>query len=465
MRLRKGDIVELWIDRMAYGGHGVARFDGFVIFVRGAIPGDRIMARVVKKKKDYANGNLLELIESSPDRVEAPCPYSGHCGGCQWQHLRYERQLEYKKEQIKDSMARIGSIPEALVHEVIPSSKIYGYRNKMEFSFSDHRWLLPKEYEKGEKGDDFGLGLHVPGTFYKVIDMEACLLQHDTGNRILQEVKRYVRESGVPVYGLKSHEGFWRFLSLRYSVASDEWMVNLVTSEDKGNVIMPLAEALCMRINNIRTVVNNISRRKAAVALGESEVILTGKGHINDRIGPFNFQVSANSFFQTNSAGAEKLYKTVLEYSGLNGSEVVLDLYCGTGTIPIFLSGRAKEVIGMEIAESAVLDAIKNCKKNNVSNCRFILGDIREKLRDLKLRPDILIIDPPRAGIHKDILEGIMRMATKRVIYVSCNPVTMARDIGRMLEKYELVEIQPVDMFPHTYHIEAVAKLVLRTDL
>ncbi|MFC1532998.1 23S rRNA (uracil(1939)-C(5))-methyltransferase RlmD [Thermodesulfobacteriota bacterium] len=462
MILRKGDIVELWINGTAYGGHGVSRLDGFVIFVRGAIPGDRVLTRIVRKKKDYANADLLEIIDPSLDRVQAPCPYSGFCGGCQWQHLKYERQLEYKKEQIKDSMIRIGSLPEILVHDVIPSASIYGYRNKMEFSFSDRCWLLPEEYEKGETGNHFGLGLHVPGTFYKVIDMEACLLQHDTGNRILREVKRYVRESGVPVYGLKSHKGFWRFLTLRYSKTSDEWLVNLVTSDNKKEVVMPMAEALCNKFGNIKTVVNNINTRKAAIASGEKEVILTGRGYIRDTIGPFNFQVSANSFFQTNPSGTEKLYKKVVEYAELKGSEIVLDLYSGTGTIPVFLSGMAKEVIGMEIAESAVSDAKRNCEVNNVYNCRFILGDIREKISDLKKEPDVLILDPPRSGIHKDILAGIMKMAAERVIYVSCNPATMARDISQMFKKYEPMEIQPVDMFPHTYHIESVAKLILR---
>ena len=462
MRILKTDIIELWVDRMAYGGNGVARLDGFVIFVKGAVPGDRILARIVKRKKDYANANLVEIIDPSPDRVQAPCPYSGYCGGCNYQNLKYGRQLEYKKEQIKDSMARIGSLRDTLVHDVIPSDRIYGYRNKMEFSFSDRRWLPPEEFAKGLKHDDFGLGLHLPGIFFKVIDVDACLLQNDTGNRILREVKRYVRESGVPVYGLKSNKGFWRFLTLRYSMAFDEWLVNLVTSGEDRDVLMPLAEKLCKGIDRVRSVVNNINTRKAAIAQGEREIILIGEGYIRDMIGPYSFQVSANSFFQPNTLGAGKLYEKVLEYAEPDGSEVVLDLYCGTGTIPIFLSKSVKQVIGMEIVESAVLDANRNCELNNALNCRFILGDIREKLSEIDLKPDVLIIDPPRAGIHKDIMKGIMKMSVERVVYVSCNPATMARDIGRMSDKYMLKEIQPVDMFPHTYHIEAVAKMIPR---
>jgi 23S rRNA (uracil1939-C5)-methyltransferase len=462
MRIRKSDTVELWIDRMAYGGKGIAHLDGLVVFVEGAIPGDRVMARVFRKKKDYAEAKPEELLDPSPDRINASCPYSGYCGGCTFQHLRYEKQLEYKKGHIKDAMYRIGAIDNVLVHDVIPSDRIYGYRNKMEFSFSDRCWLPAEEYAKGEREGGFGLGLHMPGTFFKVMDIDACLLQHDAGNLILNEVKRCVKESGVPVYGLKSHRGFWRFLTLRYSTAFDEWLVNLVTSEEDRGAVMPLSEALCKGFDKIKTVVNNINTRKAAVASGEREIILTGEGYIRDMIGPHTFQVSANSFFQTNSSGAGRLYEKVVEYAELEGHEVVLDLYCGTGTIPIFLSKKAKEVIGMEVVGAAVQDAERNCISNDALNCRFILGDIRETLPDIRFKPDVLIIDPPRAGIHEDILKGIMSMAVKKVVYVSCNPATMARDIGRISDRYLVKEIQPVDMFPHTYHIEAVAKMVLQ---
>jgi 23S rRNA (uracil1939-C5)-methyltransferase len=462
MRIRKSDTVELWIDRMAYGGKGIAHLDGLVVFVEGAIPGDRVMARVFRKKKDYAEAKPEELLDPSPDRINVSCPYSGYCGGCTFQHLRYEKQLEYKKGHIKDAMYRIGAIDNVLVHDVIPSDRIYGYRNKMEFSFSDRCWLPAEEYAKGEREGGFGLGLHMPGTFFKVMDIDACLLQHDAGNLILNEVKRCVKESGVPVYGLKSHRGFWRFLTLRYSTAFDEWLVNLVTSEEDRGAVMPLSEALCKGFDKIKTVVNNINTRKAAVASGEREIILTGEGYIRDRIGPHTFQVSANSFFQTNSSGAGRLYEKVVEYAELEGHEVVLDLYCGTGTIPIFLSKKAKEVIGMEVVGAAVQDAERNCISNDALNCRFILGDIRETLPDIRFKPDVLIIDPPRAGIHEDILKGIMSMAVKKVVYVSCNPATMARDIGRISDRYLVKEIQPVDMFPHTYHIEAVAKMVLQ---
>ncbi|MBW1700692.1 MAG: 23S rRNA (uracil(1939)-C(5))-methyltransferase RlmD [Deltaproteobacteria bacterium] len=463
IKVRKGDIVELRINKIAYGGQGVARVDGLVIFVRGGIPGDTVTARVFRKRKGYAEAEIIELVDPSPDRIDAPCPYNGYCGGCQWQHVVYERQLEYKMEHIRESMARIGSLVDVLVHDVVPSEKRFAYRNKMEFSFSDRRWFLPNELHRREPEGGFALGLHVPGTYHKVIDVDACLLQAEMGNQILREVKGHVKDSRIPVYGLKTHEGFWRFLTIRYSNAFDEWMVNLVTSEERPEIIEPIADNISRRIKQIKTVVNNINRRKASIAVGEREVVLTGDGWINDRIGPFTFQISTNSFFQTNSRAAEKLYEKVVDYAELAGNETVLDLYSGTGTIPIFLANSVRAVTGIEMSRSAVQDARRNCKENGISNCHFLCGDIREKLSAITAsKPDVLIIDPPRAGMHKTVLAQVLSLSPEKIIYISCNPATMARDIGQMIRDYQLVEIQPVDMFPHTYHIEAISKLRLR---
>jgi 23S rRNA (uracil1939-C5)-methyltransferase len=299
----------------------------------------------------------------------------------------------------------------------------------------------------------------VPGTFDKIIDVDACLLQQERGNEILAEVKRLAAESGLPPYGIKSHEGFWRFLALRHSAYLDDWMVNLVTSEMRSEVVLPIAERLTALFPNVKTVVNNITAKKASIAVGEREAVLAGDGILQDRIGASVFQISANSFFQTNSTGAERLYGKVAEYAELKGGETVLDLYSGTGTIPIFLAQSAKRVIGMEIVESAVLDARRNCQANGIENCEFLLGDIRENLAFLRLQPEVMIIDPPRAGMHQDVLSRVLEIGAKRVVYVSCNPATLARDLGQMQEHYHVAEIQPVDMFPHTYHIECVAKL------
>jgi 23S rRNA (uracil1939-C5)-methyltransferase len=330
----------------------------------------------------------------------------------------------------------------------------------MEFSCADRRWLLPDELNRQDIDREFALGLHVPGTFHKVIDTRTCLLQPDFGNGLLDEVRQYIRASGIPVYGLRSHIGFWRFVVLRHSVANDQWMVNIVTAHDDPGAVLPLAQSLTERYSQVGSVIHNITARKAGVAIGEIEHTLAGLDHISDRIGGYEFVISANSFFQTNSRGAEALYRTVAKYAALSGSETILDLYSGTGTIPIFLSNHCKSVIGVEIVESAIIDAEHNCRKNGVTNCKFVQGDIRDCLSRVRDRPDVLIIDPPRAGMHKDVVKQILELGVERVIYVSCNPATMARDLGMMQEIYRPLEVQPVDMFPHTYHIEAVAKLV-----
>ena len=487
--MRKGDIIELKIDRVAHGGQGVARSDGFVVFVRGAVPGDEVRALVTRKKKDFAEARAVEITKFSADRVEAPCPYFGHCGGCQWQHVDYLRQLEYKKALVEEAVARIGGLPGILIHDPIGSEKIFGYRNKMEFSFSDRPWFinyhppLTPPIKGGEireglpvKGGGtparneaiaerslqhrMALGLHVPGTFNKVIDVEACLLQEERGNEILRAVKQFAKESGFPSYNLKTHKGFWRFLTLRRSTFFNEWMVNIITSELKKDLAENLARFIASPYPDVKTVVNNVTARRAGIAVGEWESVLTGTGVIEDRIGPYGFQVSANSFFQTNTAGAATLYEKVADYAELTGTEKVLDLYSGTGTIAVFLASRSREVVGMEITESAVQDAWKNCRANRVENCRFVLGDIREGLSSIPFKPDVLVIDPPRAGMHKDVTAGILALRTERIVYVSCNPATMARDLSEMKDAYEVTEIQPVDMFPHTYHVESVAKMV-----
>jgi len=460
--IRKGEIIEIAIENMAYGGRGIGRLDGFVVFVRGGVPGDRIRARIYKKKKDYAEAGLIEILSPSPDREEAPCPYFGYCGGCQWQNVAYEKQLAFKREHVQEPVERIGGIKDITIHPVTPSGKRFAYRNKMEFSFSDRRWYLPDELDRRKNEGEFALGLHVPGTYHKVIDVEACLLQEETGNQILNMVRDYVKDSGIPVYGLKSHQGFWRFLMIRYSVAFDEWMVNLITSEERRDVVQPLADLLVHRFTRIKTVVNNINTRRASIAVGESEAVLYGDGYIRDRIGPFTFQISANSFFQTNSRAAGQLYQSMAAYGEIEGPETVLDLYSGTGTIPVFLANRVRAVTGIEISRSATSDAVRNAKENGLENCRFICGDIREKLSDITFRPDLLIIDPPRAGMHKDVWGQAMALSPEKIVYISCNPATLARDLSEMTKEYEVLEIQPVDMFPHTYHIEAVAKLVLK---
>jgi len=459
MTVKKGQIVEVDITDMAFGGKGLTRIDGMAVFVDQAVPGDRVEARIVKKRKQYAEARVLALIRPSEDRVPAPCPYSGYCGGCKWQFLRYDRQLVYKRRHVAEALGHIGGLPDADVHATLPADPIFGYRNKMEFSCADRRWLLPSEMHRDDQDTAFALGLHVPGTFHKVLDIEACLLQPDLGNRLLAQARQGMRASGRPPYGLRSHVGFWRFLMLRHSVAHDQWMVNLITAEEDRDAVRPLAESLMAAHPQVVSVVNNVTRRKAAIAVGEFERPVAGAAKLKDRIGRFEFEISANSFFQTNTRSAALLYETVKSFARLSGTETVVDLYSGTGTIAIFLADAAREVIGMEIVGSAVADARRNAQANQIENCRFIEGDIRDQLASLALSPEVLVVDPPRDGMHKDVVQEVLRIAPRRIVYVSCNPATLARDIALVKDHYRLAEVQPVDMFPHTWHIESVARL------
>lgn len=459
MTIKKGQILELEIEKLVFGGRGLARIDGFAVFVEKTAPGDVVKARVYRKKKNHAEARVVELIRPSPFRVVAPCRFSGFCGGCSWQFLQYDKQVLFKTEQVIESLEHIGGMKGLCVHPAIKAENEFEYRNKMEFSFSDRPWLLPSEFDKDQIPKGIALGLHVPGTFNKVLDMDACLLQVSQGNDILSDVRSFVRESGIPPYGLKSHEGFWRFLMLRHSASYDTWMVNIVTSEGEVSWVQPLGDRLFSRYKNVASVVHNVNTRRAAIAVGEYETLLAGEPFIKDRIGKFEFTISANSFFQTNTSGAECLYGIVKNYSRLTGGEMVVDLYSGTGTIPIYLSDRASRIVGIEIGQSAVRDARENCIKNGVDNCRFICEDIKAGLHSIKGKPDVVIVDPPRSGMHPDVVKALLAMAPGRIVYVSCNPTSLARDLSILAQDYRVAEVQPVDMFPHTYHIECVAKL------
>jgi 23S rRNA (uracil1939-C5)-methyltransferase len=463
--IKKGQTIELDVVDVAFGGKGLARIEGMAVFVDGAVAGDRVLARIVKRKKQYAEARILALQQPSVDRVDPPCPYSGVCGGCKWQHLAYPRQLVYKRRHVAETLTHVGGLPEIPVHATMAADPIFGYRNKMEFSCADRRWRMPEELEREDVETGFALGLHVPGTFDKVLDIEACRLMPSSGNAILGRIRDEIRASGLPPYGLRSHRGFWRFVMLRHSLAEDRWLINLVTAEENRDAVQPLADRLMADFDGIAGVVNNITDRPAAIAVGQFERTLAGAPVLKDRIGPWEFEISANSFFQTNSRGAARLYETVARFAGLDGRQTVLDLYSGTGTIPIFLSPRARQIVGIEIVAAAVADARRNCTRNQVTNCRFIEGDIRSVLADLEITPDVVIVDPPRAGMHADVVARLLALAPPRIVYVSCNPATLSRDLGLMAEAYRVAEVQPVDMFPHTFHIEAVARLERKTQI
>ena len=458
--IKKSKTYELEITDLAFGGKGLTKPDGFPVFIDRCIPGDLVFVKIIKKKKSWAEGKLIKILKPSSSRHPGKCRYCNYCGGCKWQELSYDLQLEYKKRHVMESLTHIGRLKDVKVNDVIPSDNIYEYRNKMEFSCSPKRWLMPEELENEEIKKDFGIGLHVPGTFDKVIDIHQCEIMPSLGNQILDEVRNFIKTSNLPAYDLKTHEGFWRFLMLRHSVAFDTWMVNIVTRDKRLDVVSDLSNLLTRKFPRIESLMNNITDSKSGISTGQEEICLSGKDYIKEKLGRFSFKISANSFFQTNTRSCEKLYAKVSEYAGLKGDEIVLDLYSGTGTIPIWLSDQAKMIYGIEIVKSAVVDAKKNADLNGIENCKFLEGDIKDVLPGLKLVPDVMIIDPPRVGMHKDVVGQVLALGPEKIVYVSCNPATLARDLEMLSLKYEVKEIQPVDMFPHTYHIESVALLL-----
>ncbi len=460
--VKRGAEYELQIDKLAFGGAGVSRIDNYVIFVKGALPGDTVRARISKRKPSFAEARLLEVLTSSELRETAPCPYFEWCGGCTWQNLNYDNQLKFKQEIVAESLSHVGGIQKTNVLPVLASDPQFAYRNKMEFSFSDRRWLLPQELGDESVSNKFALGLHVPGTFDKIIQVDQCLLQSEKANAVLKFVSDYTQENNLSPYGIRSHVGYLRFLMIRESHYTGKLMVNIVTSSESPKLLKPLAEQLMNMIPEVSGVVNNINSRPAQIALGEKEILLAGSDFIEEKLGPFTFKISANSFFQTNSLQAERLYNKVIEYAEIEPEDIVWDLYAGTGTISLFLAQHAKEVIGFELAESSVADAISNASEHDVDNVRFVAGDLLHRLQDTKPRPDVLVTDPPRAGMHEKVVRYILDVKPKRIVYVSCNPTTLSRDLSILKENYEVDRVQPVDMFPQTYHIETVVKLSLK---
>ncbi|MEL6824041.1 MAG: 23S rRNA (uracil(1939)-C(5))-methyltransferase RlmD, partial [Calditrichota bacterium] len=383
----------------------------------------------------------------------------GVCGGCKWQNVDYPQQLLFKRAHVEESLRHIGKVDSGVIHPVLPTPEIYGYRNKMEFSFTHSRWLTYEELQDESIKKDFGLGFHVPGHFDRILNVEKCYLQGDILNGILNLTQDFFRNAGIPVYHLRTHKGILRFLVLRKSFAQNKFLINLITSEAIPEAMEQYADKLCEAFPQISGVLNTINSGVAQVATGDTYKVIRGSETIFENLGDLTFEISVNSFFQTNSTQALELYKTVAEYAELDG-EVVWDLYCGTGSIAIFLAKQAKQVVGFEIVENAVKDAYRNAVLNKVDNCEFIAGDLRFQLqKHADNPPGVLICDPPRAGMHKDVLAEMLRLAPKRIVYVSCNPSTMARDLAVLTQDYKILEVQPVDMFPHTYHIESVAKL------
>ncbi|MGD9897595.1 MAG: 23S rRNA (uracil(1939)-C(5))-methyltransferase RlmD, partial [Calditrichaceae bacterium] len=426
----RGKDYEFKIEKLAFGGAGVARMDNYVVFVKGALPGDRVIARITKRKSSFAEARLISIIDKAPQRIEAPCPHFEWCGGCTWQNLSYKDQLDHKFKIVTESLHHIAGMKEIPVKPVLPSEKIFSYRNKMEFSFSDRKWLTPRQLEDKSVSKEFALGLHVPGTFDKILHISRCLLQSDTANDILSFVSDYTQKNGIEPYGIKTHKGFLRFLVLRESTYTGKLMVNIVTAYENTKTLKTLADELINRFPSIGSVVNNINSRLAQIAVGEKEILLAGEPVIQEKLGAFEFNISANSFFQTNTLQAENLYTKVMEFADLRPDQIVWDLYAGTGTISLFLAQKARQVIGFELVESAVKDAEKNALDHGIRNASFVGGDLLNELREVNPKPDVLVTDPPRSGMHEKVVEYINTLAPQRIVYVSCNPTTLSRDLA-----------------------------------
>ena len=465
---RKGESITLTVTDLAEKDQCFGRLDnGMAVMVSGMLAvGDRVLARIKKVRQRYIEAFAIEVLEPSPDRVEPLCTYFGVCGGCKLMHIRYEAQLQYKEKKVRDALQHIGGFEEPPVASVLPALTPFHYRNKIEFSFSNMRYLLPEELsqEHLSRPKEFALGFHTPGNFEKVIDIDYCYLATESMNRVLALTREFALANALPPYGAKAHTGFLRNLVVRFSENRQEVMVNLVTSwydeELMARYRMHLESGMA---GQKMTVVNNVTQRKNTVATGEEEFRLCGEGYITERLGGLDFRISANSFFQTNSSQAEVLYRSILEVAGLTKEDTVYDLYCGTGTITLAMAKSCRQAVGLEVVESSISDARSNAALNGVENVAFIEVDLKDfhAMLDTLERfdaPGVIITDPPRAGMHAKALSTMIRLRPRRIVYVSCNPASLARD-GKEIcaQGYRLLSVQPVDMFPHTAHIESVA--------
>ena len=469
--IRKGTELELSVQKLAFGGKAMGYVDGFVVFVEHALPGQRVKVRITRKKRQYAEGHVVDLISQSPSYTEPFCPHFNYCGGCKWQDLPYGEQIRWKRLHVEECLTHLaGNMGCPVeVETTFPAPETVYYRNKMEYTFASRRWLLPEEIAQKniQYSKSFALGLHVERSFNKVFNVETCFLESPESVEILREVRDWCLTSGLPAYSTENHQGFWRFLVIREGKRTQQTLVHILTAphKDEEKIVDGLAAHLVARFPQITTIVHSVSQKKAQVAIGDRSRVLLGPGFIEERLGDLRFQISAHSFFQTNPVAAEKLYEAVLALGSFSGTETVWDLYCGTGSIALFIASQVGRVVGFEVVEEAVEDAYKNCQLNGIENCTFRVGDLKDVIRDVRSsvqtggEPDVVITDPPRAGMHPRVVQVLQEVAPKRIITVSCNPSTLARDLGMLLDQYEIQSVQPFDLFPHTPHIECVVRL------
>ncbi len=462
--MKRGDITELEISSPAFEGSAVGRIDNLVVFVPYAVPGDRVKVRITRKKRKFAEAVIEEILSPSEDRTEPKCRHFGACGGCTLQNARYEKQLEYKQLQVQALMERIGGFRDITVKPVMPSQLNFEYRNKMEFTFGASRWITSEEIASGEKiSRDFALGLHIPKRFDRILDLTECHLQAPSSTQILDICRKTAKEEGWKPYNVIDHSGYLRNLIIRRGINTGDLMVNLVTTSNDPERTNFLGQRLLNEVPEISTILNTINSGPNPTTIDE-QIVLHGSGMLSDRIGHALYSISPYSFFQPNTRQAEVLFSTIRDAAKVKESDTVYDLYCGLGAISIFVAGQGGKIIGVESHDRSVELARENAAANGAANCGFFSMDVLDSLEDVFLnengKPDIIILDPPRAGLHPKVVSKLMDAAApRRIVYTSCNPATQARDLKLLSEKYDLIEVQPVDMFPQTWHIESVATL------
>ncbi len=447
-----GDVVTIKLDDLASGGDAVGRKDGFTIFVPQGVPEDVVKVRIIKAKKTYAKGEIIEVVKASKNRIVPECKKADLCGGCQIAQINYQAQLDYKRKIVKDAIERIGGLKGVKINPVKGMDNPFFYRNKAQFPL-------------GVKDDGIITGFYAPGT-HQIVEMDDCRIQHPLINRIVREAIELVEEYQLSIYDEKEDMGLLRHLVVRVGVCTNQALLIFVTNDNKFPQGRELAERLMDNIPELAGVQQNINRGKTNVVLGKITKTLSGNDYIIDYIGEVKYKISPLSFFQVNTLQTEILYDQVVEYAQLTGEEKVVDAYCGLGSISLYLADKVKKVYGIEVVGEAIKMAQENARLNGIDNCDFRAGKVRDILPDLQdgFKPDLIIVDPPRKGCHQDVLDEFAEIEPDKIIYVSCNPASLARDLKRLNALgYGVVEIQPVDMFPQTYHVESVALIKRRS--
>lgn len=466
---KKGSKHQIEITGTAFKGKGIGKIGELAVFVKDTAPGDVVEVMITKRKKNFREAKVLQFIKKSDLRIEPKCQHASVCGGCSWQHLSYANQLQFKTQQVTDHMQRIAKI-ETLVNPAIASADAFYYRNKMEYSFGTKQWLTKEQIDSDEYISDEGMfgGLHAPGRFDKILPLNACYLQDKRSFEILDWTRNYAVDHQWTAYDSFKHEGFLRHLMIRNAFHTSDFMVNLVTNSEQKEQMEKYTEALINTFPFVSTVINNVNTTKSPVSTGEWEKVYYGPGFIKDKIGKHSFQIHANTFFQTNTVQAERLYEIAREFAEIKDNDIIYDLYCGVGTLSLFVADKAKFVLGIELNPISIKNAIKNAQDNQVSHVDFIEGDMKEAFNHEIIakygKPDVLITDPPRAGMHPDVVKNLIELKVPKIVYVSCESSTMARDLAELKQVYTIEKIQPVDMFPQTYHIETVSQLVLKQE-